>query len=139
MKRNLVIILYAAVSTAVLMAVAAVIWLNVDANHDALPGQEHSFIPTETFTGKVSGKTVVFEHADYTRYRLTVDGVSTEGPLNTERGFGEDADATLFVLDWQKPSSEQTCFVRLTRDPSHLKPLDGDRTVIPGELFKLNK
>ena len=34
------------------------------------------------------------------------------GNLNTERGYGKDDDATVYILNFDKPESEQTRFVR---------------------------
>lgn len=56
------------------------------------------------------------------------DGKSilTKGNLNYERGFEDDIDATLYVLDFDKPKQERY-FVRLTKDNVTLIPLDQNR------------
>jgi hypothetical protein len=94
-----------------------------------------TFIVTERFAGTVNSQTVTFEHTDFTRYRLTIDDIVTEGELNTERGFDTDEDATVFVLDWRKPESEQTYFVRLT-DTTSLQQLDSARLLIPNSMLE---
>lgn len=70
---------------------------------------------------------------DMQRYRLHekkqgTDGVkTTEGNLNTERGFGDDKDATVYVLDHDKAASQQRFFVRYTDNDNELIALDKDR------------
>lgn len=53
-------------------------------------------------------------------YRMSVDGQVTLGELNTERGFNHDENASLFILNWQQPESEQIKFVRLSKNYSVL-------------------
>ncbi len=53
-------------------------------------------------------------------YRMSIDGQVTMGELNTERGFNHDENASLFILNWQKPESEQIKFVKLSKDYSVL-------------------
>ncbi len=104
----------------------------------SMPHTESTFSPTEIFSGDIDGKPVSFEHDSFTRYRLTVGGVGTMGELNTERGFGDDIDATVFVLDWNKPESEQMYFVRLSSDSTSIVELDSARTLTSNKLFSLD-
>ncbi|MGL5336507.1 MAG: hypothetical protein ACRC9R_10275, partial [Enterovibrio sp.] len=41
------------------------------------------------------------------KYRMSVDGLITQGELNTERGFEQDENATLFILNWKQPKANQ--------------------------------
>jgi hypothetical protein len=50
---------------------------------------------TERYRGVTDEGLVVFEHMNYTSYRLTRNGLVEEGALNTERGYGDDVDATV--------------------------------------------
>jgi hypothetical protein len=87
---------------------------------------------TERYAARVDRVDVAFEQKDYTRYRLTTNGLVREGELNTERGFEEDPDATVYVLNWRKPEGEQIYYVRLTAEPDRIYVLDGDRRIIRG-------
>ncbi|WP_374907476.1 hypothetical protein [Shewanella xiamenensis] len=60
------------------------------------------------------------------RYRMTVDGLATFGELNTERGFEQDENASLFILNWQQPEAEQIKFVKLSKDHSVLVRVDAN-------------
>ena len=98
--------------------------------------QQTSFSsPTERFTGKINGEDVVFEQKEYTKYRLEINGKVSTGSLNTERGFGSDIDATVYILNWDKPEAEQKYYVRLTSDQKHIQLLDSNRKVVPGALL----
>ncbi|ESE40621.1 hypothetical protein [Shewanella decolorationis] len=60
------------------------------------------------------------------RYRMTVNGLVTLGELNTERGFEQDENASLFILNWQQPEAEQIKFVKLSKDHSVLVRVDAN-------------
>ena len=92
---------------------------------------------TERYAARVDRVNVVFEHKDYTRYRLTTNELVREGELNTERGFEDDIDATVYVLNWQKPEGEQMYYVRLTAEPNLLYALDGERKILRGSALTL--
>ena len=92
---------------------------------------------TERYAARVDRVNVVFEHKDYTRYRLTTNELVREGELNTERGFEDDIDATVYVLNWQKPEGEQMYYVRLTAEPNRLYALDGERKILRGSALTL--
>ncbi len=67
---------------------------------------------------------------DFTQYRLTEGNQVKEGKLNTERGFEQDEDATVFILNFDKPENEQKFFVRLTNGGVIM--LDSQRKMVPG-------
>lgn len=92
--------------------------------------------PTERYRGQVDRVSVAFENYNYTSYRLVTNGVVREGELNTERGYKEDTDATVYVLNWQKPEGEQVRYVRLTNEPGKLFLLntEGDISGTPLNL-----
>jgi hypothetical protein len=92
---------------------------------------------TERYRGVTDEGSVVFEHMNYTSYRLTRNGQVEEGALNTERGYGDDVDATVYVLNWQQPESEWIQFVRLTNEPGVLYFLDTNRDIVPGRELRL--
>ncbi len=62
-----------------------------------------------TYYGVVDGKSVSLEiigHGD--GYRMSVDGQVTLGELNTERGFEQDENASLFILNWRQQKSSRS-------------------------------
>ncbi len=85
---------------------------------------------TERYSAQVDRVKVIFEQWDYTRYRLQTNELVREGEMNSERGFGDDADVTVYVLNWQKPEGEQIRYVRLTAEPTYLYALDGYQNII---------
>jgi len=64
-------------------------------------------------------------------YELVIDGVSTNGLINTERGYGDDIDATVYILNHDQPAVAQQLFVRLTESTNTLIPLTTDRRIDP--------
>lgn len=87
-----------------------------------------TFTPTEVYRGKDSaGEEILFRQQDYTRYELSMDKIERRGDLNTERGWQDDADATVYILNWQRPADEQLVFVRTTAAPKVLTLLDASR------------
>jgi len=86
--------------------------------------------PTETYVGTVKGVPIIFEHKNFTQYRLTEGDVVTQGNLNTERGFQDDEDATVFILDFDKLQDAQKYIVRFSNGQCVL--LDAQRNVLPG-------
>lgn len=93
---------------------------------------------TERYAARVDRVDVVFEHKDYTTYRLQTNGLVRTGELNTERGFKDDVDATVYVLNWQKPEGEQVRYVRLTSEPTKLYVLDSNQEIIQGSPLALD-
>ena len=94
-------------------------------------------VATERYQARVDRVDVVFEHFDYTRYRLTTNELVRMGELNTERGFEDDIDATVYVLNWQQPEGEQMRYVRLTAEPGRLYLLDSEQKIITGSVLSL--
>jgi hypothetical protein len=90
--------------------------------------------PTETFKGTYNDKEIVFSHKDFQSYTLSTASVATSGTMNTERGYGDDRDATVYVLNSDKPKSEQKYFVRTSQGSVYM--LDQDRYVVDDAVFK---
>lgn len=121
-----------------LVAVAATVWVyRTEAPPPGdLSDQQSNFTePSERFVGNINGAQIIFEQKDYTSYRMTRDGTISQGPLNTERGYEDDIDATLYILNWTEPESHQLYFVRLTNEYTHLQMLDSNRKIIPGAVL----
>lgn len=79
------------------------------------------------YRGVIDAKPVTLEIIGQgDRYRMTVDGLVTLGELNTERGFEQDENASLFILNWQQPEAEQIKFVKLSKDHSVLVRVDAN-------------
>lgn len=93
--------------------------------------------PTESFKGVYNEKEVVFTHSDYTTYTLSMGGVLTSGNLNTEKGYGDDRNATVYVLNPDKSKNEQMCFVRTPSGSVYM--LDQDRFVLDDATFETAK
>lgn len=90
--------------------------------------------PTETFSGTAGDYRVRFQHKDFTSYRLITGIDTTEGTLNTERGFLTDEDATLYILYYEFPDSVLWHFARMS--DGMILMLDKDMNVLPGTEFK---
>jgi hypothetical protein len=93
---------------------------------------KEEIVYTERYSARVDRVDVAFEHKDYTRYRLTTNGLVREGELNTERGYKTDEDATVYVLNWQQGEGEQIRYVRRTQDPKNLYLLDTNNDIASG-------
>jgi hypothetical protein len=72
---------------------------------------------------------ITFQHLNYTVYRLVIALDTTEGALNTERGFQDDEDATLYIPDYDKPEEIKWHFVRMS--DGRILMLDKDQNVLP--------
>ncbi|HEY1041183.1 MAG TPA: hypothetical protein VGE63_00455 [Candidatus Paceibacterota bacterium] len=95
-----------------------------------------NFRVSERYEGIINGDSVVFEHQNMTSYRLTTLDTATFGELNVERGWEDDQDATVFVLDWRKAKSKQQYFVRLTDKPNQIQKLDSERKLIENAILQ---
>lgn len=90
---------------------------------------------TERYVGQIDRVSVIFEHSDYTSYRLSTNDIVREGQLNTERGYKDDSDATVYVLNWRLPEGEQLRYVRLTDIPEKLFLLDTEQNVVSSSVL----
>ena len=102
---------------------------------EAEVSEDAARVYTERFRARVDRVDVVFEQSDYTHYLLQTNGLVREGDLNTERGFEDDSDATVYVLNWQKPEGEQLRYVRLTAEPDRLYFLDTENHIVRGSVL----
>ena len=59
--------------------------------------------------------------------------IESIGKINTERGFEKDIDATLYILNYDKPGKERY-FVRLTDQPGLIHMLGLDKKLIQSKL-----
>ncbi len=55
---------------------------------------------------------------------------SHSGAFNYERGYGDDNDATVIVLDYKKTANEQQYFVRYSKDNTSLYKLNTNKKII---------
>lgn len=133
MKKKILII-----SIVILIAAAAVLFGIRKSNNSISSQKEASqnFRVSERYEGIINGDSMVFEHQNMTSYRLTILDTATFGELNVERGWEDDEDATVFVLDWRKPKAKQQYFVRLTGKPNQIQQLDNDRKLVEGTILK---
>jgi hypothetical protein len=91
-------------------------------------------IPTEAYHGTVNGAPIVFQHLNYTTFRLVISGEMVEGEMNTERGFDGDENSTLYVLNTDRPEAEQAYFVRYSNGDVFM--LDPQRKPIRKARFR---
>lgn len=70
--------------------------------------------PTQTFQGTVHGTFWTFEHHDYSDFRLQRGEQTEVGDLNTERGWQDDMNATVYVLHPNAEADRQLLLVRRT-------------------------
>ncbi len=92
--------------------------------------------PTETFRGRYNDSDVIFSHFDFKSYRLNLGGRLSSGVLNTERGYGDDPNATVYILNSDKPKNEQKYFVRTPAGSVYM--LDQNRYVMEDAFFDLS-
>ncbi len=94
---------------------------------------------TERYSGQVDRVKVIFEHFNFITYRLVTNGQVRSGELNTERGYKDDVDATVYVLDWQKEEVNQLRYVRLTSEPGKLYLLNSDGDLVAGSVLNIEE
>ncbi len=61
----------------------------------------------------------------------TENGLESTGSFNPERGWQNDQDATVYILNWQLEEAEQIMFVRQTTDTENLRRLTNTRQITP--------
>ncbi len=65
---------------------------------------------------------------------------TTTGNYNTERGFENDNDAQLIILNWDKPADEQEYYLIYSNDTTVAHKLNDERKLIKSELnYSLKK
>lgn len=114
--------------------------LSVDGRAVFVGRVKESFTPSEVYRGTdSSGRSLVFQQQDYTKYRLITGDDVVTGELNTERGWKNDEDATVYVLNWQKPEKEQIIFVRKTAETNKVFQLNAQREeMVPSVTLTLS-
>lgn len=99
---------------------------------DKKPEQNESYIGTlpcndcdgvETKLQFTNGNTGCGVFLTHTNGDMTINKRS----MNTERGYEDDPDATVYILNWDKPEKEQRYFVRETGKDNILFEIDKDR------------
>lgn len=88
---------------------------------------------TETFKGTYQGKELIFSHKDFQTYTLKTGEQVSYGKLITERGYGDDKSAKVYILNSDKPKNEQKSFVRNTNGSVYM--LDQDGFVVDDAVF----
>ncbi len=90
---------------------------------------------TERYSRQVDRVSVAFEHYNYTTYRLITGDRIQNGELNTERGYKDDIDATVFVLNWQDEESAQLRYVKLSKESDRIYLLDTNGEMLRGSYL----
>lgn len=93
---------------------------------------------TERYSRQVDRVSVAFEHYNYTTFRLITGDRIQNGELNTERGYKDDIDATVFVLNWQDEESEQLRYVKLSKEPDRIYLLDTNGEILRGSYLLIH-
>lgn len=57
-----------------------------------------------------------------------------KGNLNTEKGLDKDKDGTIYILNWDKPQTEQIYYGYYSNNPEKLYRLDRDKKIIKSQL-----
>jgi copper homeostasis protein (lipoprotein) len=57
-----------------------------------------------------------------------------KGTYNTERGFEDDADGTIYVLNYDKPQADQIYYGTFSKNPEKIYLLDNTRKRIKSEI-----
>ncbi len=60
--------------------------------------------------------------------------IITKGRLNTERGYEDDPDATIYILNYDQPLIKQRYFIRLTKYQNQIFMLDRNKNIIKSIL-----
>jgi copper homeostasis protein (lipoprotein) len=69
----------------------------------------------------------LFNKPQRTKDSMTSVEIVIEGNLNTERGYENDPDATVYILNWDKPENQQRVFVRSTGNNTDIFEIEVDR------------
>lgn len=57
-----------------------------------------------------------------------------KGTYNTERGFEDDADGTIYVLNYDKPQADKIYYGTFSKNPDKIYLLDNNRKRIKSEI-----
>ena len=91
----------------------------------------------EKYTGTQAGKPLTISITSFTAYSIVTENeMPVTGSVNTERGFGDDENATVYVLDWDKDAKLQKRYVRPSSDPTHLFAVDASGKINKEVSFK---
>lgn len=73
------------------------------------PAEKLSVYTGPVYTGALDGQQVHLQiRDDFQTYRMVKDGLRMEGDVNTEKGFEQDHNAVVYVLDWKTDAPLQT-------------------------------
>lgn len=57
-----------------------------------------------------------------------------KGKLNTEKGLEKDQNGTIYILNWDRPETEQVYYGYYSKNPEKLYMLDRNKKVIKSKL-----
>ncbi len=93
----------------------------------------------ESYQGKTTdGQNTIIDILGDMKYQITTNNQVRIGNLNTERGWNEDIDATVYILNWDSPLDEQIFFLRKTGIDSIVQ-LDSERNIIEPKIELIKK
>ncbi len=88
----------------------------------------------ESYQGKTAdGQNTIIDILGDMKYQITKNDQVLIGSLNTERGWNDDIDATVYILNWDSPIDEQIFFLRKTGVDSIVQ-LDSERNIIEPKI-----
>lgn len=79
--------------------------------------ESHKFELSSTYQGKEPKKEII-----------------EKGNFNLERGLEDDADGTIYVLNWDKPEAQQIYYGSYSNDREKIYLLDNKRKIIKSDL-----
>ncbi|MBS7254254.1 copper resistance protein NlpE [Flavobacterium branchiicola] len=83
---------------------------------------------------KIDSKTNKFELSSIYSGKKSEKQFTQKGNFNTERGLEKDIDGTIYILNWDKPESEQVYYGYYSKNPEKLFMLDSHKKVIKSKL-----
>jgi putative hemolysin len=88
----------------------------------------------ESYQGKTADdQNTIIDILGDMKYQITKNDQVLIGSLNTERGWNDDIDATVYILNWDSPIDEQIFFLRKTGVDSIVQ-LDSERNIIEPKI-----
>ena len=101
-----------------------------DSSTDTFTGHPVQFHHFEKFTGFIDGKPTTLVILETAYIIANERGNAKFGIVNTARGFEQDADATVYELDWRQAERSRQIFVRLTSVENRIFKLDNSGKII---------
>jgi copper homeostasis protein (lipoprotein) len=83
---------------------------------------------------KIDSKNNKFELSSIYKGKTPEKEFTEKGNFNTERGLEDDADGTIYILNWDKPEKEQVYYGYYSKNPEKLFMLDREKKIIKSDI-----